>query len=600
MTVTGTIAAGVRTPFVQIFRVPDPAAFARVLMVEALERAGVAVAARTLGPNRVRSLPTRRAVGRLPRIARLTSPPVGQFVKLIQKVSHNLGANTVPFWLGVDAGRPTFEAGMQLIRAYATKAGVRAGQAELVDGQGGAPNRITPAAAVRLLRYVQTRPYGRVFLDALPIKGIDGIPGPEAAQDPATGNVFAKNGLTGALDANDRIEVQAMALAGYAIAGERRIAFSVVANNIPIYGPDGKPSQAPADLTAAFTAFGNHEGITSLFYTSQTEDSMRLLKSTIALLLVLLSWGTAAAASAAGPASGGLDPGTKFSPIVSEVTTSPTAVKATDGRFHIAYELILTNTAPLTMAVERLEVRDPRTRRVLSSISGAQLDRNMNPAADPGSEDPTTMAASETSVVWMDVAVRRASQLPRVLEHRLAASSRPPPGPQFTYRGLAGRIPLARSRIALGPPVRPGIWVANEGCCTNPTHHRRGLVGVDGILQVAQRHAIDWFRLDRRMNVWTGDPSRLTSYPSYRQPLIAAAAGRVVRARDGIRDNRPQGTLQKLPPIDETVGLGQITEPFDDEELALQSTGALTFKPALRPGVRRREMPLDNNVVRFR
>ncbi len=272
VTVTGTIAAGVRTPFVQIFRVPDPAAFARVLMVEALERAGVAVAERTLGPNRVRSLPTRRAVGRLPRIARLTSPPVGQFAKLIQKVSHNLGANTVPFWLGVDAGRPTFEAGMQLIRAYATKAGVRAGQAELVDGQGGAPNRITPAAAVQLLRYVQTRPYGRVFLDALPIKGIDGIPGPDAAQDPATGNVFAKNGLTGALDANDRIEVQAMALAGYAIAGERRIAFSVVANNIPIYGPDGKPSQAPADLTAAFTAFGNHEGITSLFYTSQTED----------------------------------------------------------------------------------------------------------------------------------------------------------------------------------------------------------------------------------------------------------------------------------------------------------------------------------------
>jgi hypothetical protein len=81
--------------------------------------------------------------------------------------------------------------------------------------------------------------------------------------------VFAKNGLTGALDANDQIEVQAMALAGYAIAGERRVAFSVVANHIPIYGPDGKPSQAPEDLTAAFTRFENHEGITSLLYNSQ-------------------------------------------------------------------------------------------------------------------------------------------------------------------------------------------------------------------------------------------------------------------------------------------------------------------------------------------
>ena len=392
-------------------------------------------------------------------------------------------------------------------------------------------------------------------------------------------------------------------------------------------------------------------------------------------MAILSFWGTATAASAAGPASGGLDRGTQFSPIVSQVTTRPTAAKATDGRFHIAYELILTNTAPFTMAVERLEVRDPRTRRVLAVMSGAQLDRNMNPAADPGAEDPTTMGPSETSVVWMDVAVRRASQLPRVLEHRMVASSRPPPGPQFTYRGLAGRVPLERSRIALGPPVRPGIWVANEGCCSNPTHHRRGLAGVNGILQVSQRHAIDWFLLDRGLNAWTGDPSRLTSYPSYRQPLIAAAAGRVVRARDGIRDNRPQGTLPKLPPIDETVGnhvilriggvhllyahmtrgsvrvrvgqrvrrgqvlgllgnsgnsstphlhfqvstrptffptdslpytferfrfLGQIVEPFDDEDLALQPTGALTFAPARRPGVRRREMPLDNNVVRFR
>ena len=309
-------------------------------------------------------------------------------------------------------------------------------------------------------------------------------------------------------------------------------------------------------------------------------------------------------------------------------------------------------------------------------MSGSQLDENMNPLAGAGPGAPTTMGPSETSVVWLDVAVRRASQLPRVLEHRLVASSRPPPGPSFTYRGLVGRVRMARSQIELGPPVRPGIWVANEGCCTNPTHHRRGLVGVDGILQVAQRHAIDWFRLDRGFNAWTGDPSRLRSYPSYREPLIAAAAGRVVRAMDGVRENQPQGTLPDLPPISETVGnhvtlrvapgvhllyahmtpgsvrvrvgqrvrrgqvlgllgnsgnsstphlhfevmtrptffptdslpyaferfrfLGQITEEFTDEDLALQSTGALTFKRARPQNVRRGQMPLDNNVVGFR
>ena len=46
----------------------------------------------------------------------------------------------------------------------------------------------------------------------------------------------------------------------------------MVANHLPIYGPDGKPSQAPEDLKAAFTRFGNHEGITSLLYTSQVGE----------------------------------------------------------------------------------------------------------------------------------------------------------------------------------------------------------------------------------------------------------------------------------------------------------------------------------------
>jgi D-alanyl-D-alanine carboxypeptidase/D-alanyl-D-alanine-endopeptidase (penicillin-binding protein 4) len=272
VTVTGTLAADTSRPFVQIFRVPDPAYFARTLLIEALERAGVRVGAATVGRNPVGELPTRRVVARrLPRVAQLTSPRLGQFVKLIQKVSHNLGANTVPFWLGVQAGRPTFAEGMRQIRAYARKAGVPRGQARLVDGQGGPPNRISPNAMVTLLRYIQTRPYGRVFLRALPVKGIDGIPS-DPDLDPATGHVFAKNGLTGALNAKEQIEVQAMALAGYAIAGDRRVAFNVVANHIPIYGPDGKYSEAPGVLSAAFTRFGNHEAITTLLYTSQVGE----------------------------------------------------------------------------------------------------------------------------------------------------------------------------------------------------------------------------------------------------------------------------------------------------------------------------------------
>jgi hypothetical protein len=46
--------------------------------------------------------------------------------------------------------------------------------------------------------------------------------------------------------------------------------------------------------------------------------------------------------------------------------------------------------------------------------------------------------------------------------------------------------------------------------------------------------------------------------------------------------------------------LGQITDEFSDETLAERPTGDLAFAPAPPPRLRRQEMPLDRNVLRFR
>ena len=190
------------------------------------------------------------------------------------------------------------------------------------------------------------------------------------------------------------------------------------------------------------------------------------------------------------------------------------------------------------------------------------------------------------------------------------------------------------------------------------------------------RFAIDWVLVDSQHRAWIGDPTRLSSYFSYRQPLIAAASGRVVSAHDGVRDNPPQGVLTGSPPIQDFAGnyvsirigprryllyahmvpgsvrvrrgqevhrgqvigllgnsgntstphlhfqvsdragfapvdsppyvfsrftfLGQITDAFTDENLALRPTGDLAFAPSGSTRVRRHELPLDRNVLRFR
>jgi hypothetical protein len=236
----------------------------------------------------------------------------------------------------------------------------------------------------------------------------------------------------------------------------------------------------------------------------------------------------------------------KFSGLAASFLTSPSAVRGTDGRFHITYELVLTDTTQFALDVQRVDVRDARTHRVLLSLAGGALSSRMNsiagatnPMATPAA--PTVLSPSGTAIVWIDVRVRRKADLPGVLDHRVVSSSLPQPGnPSFELSSLVGRVSVrTRQPVVLDPPVRGGTWVADEGCCDNDTHHRRGLLVVDGNEIVPQRFAIDWIMIDRRHRAWAGDPARLSSYFSYGQSLIAAADGTVVVARDRAADQPP-------------------------------------------------------------
>jgi hypothetical protein len=259
------------------------------------------------------------------------------------------------------------------------------------------------------------------------------------------------------------------------------------------------------------------------------------------------------------PRAGVAETDPEITGLAASLLTSPSAVRGTDGRFHIAYELVLTDSIPFAVDVEQLEVRDAKTDRVLLSLSGDALFSRMNPVGgQPAGSTPgptTLLAPSGSAVVWLDVVVRRKAGLPDVLEHRIVSSTRPPAGEEaIAFTSLVARVPLAAERpVRLGPPVRGGIWGAGEGCCDNDTHHRRGLLVIDGDEVVPQRFAIDWMRLDEQHQAWVGDPHQLSSYLSYGQPLIAAAAGKVVVARDELPDLQPP-IIQTRPSLGDAPG----------------------------------------------
>ncbi|MGZ9935325.1 D-alanyl-D-alanine carboxypeptidase/D-alanyl-D-alanine endopeptidase [Streptomyces sp. NC-S4] len=218
---TGTIAAD-SAPLLRTSPIGDPAAFGRVALIEALERAGVHVTADPSGPNPVGRLP-RDYAGR-PRVAAYTSPPYAQYAKLILKVSHNLGANLGICLLAVTAKSDQCPAGFPVLADFLDEAGVDREQAQLMDGRGGNPaDRATPQVLVQMLAYWQRTPDARLFREALPILGVDGLLAENCRSCPARGKVFAKTGAAVGGDAlNDRLAVGAITIAGYLDKGGGR------------------------------------------------------------------------------------------------------------------------------------------------------------------------------------------------------------------------------------------------------------------------------------------------------------------------------------------------------------------------------------------
>jgi Peptidase family M23 len=275
----------------------------------------------------------------------------------------------------------------------------------------------------------------------------------------------------------------------------------------------------------------------------------------VAALLVAGAASPVAAAQSA-PASDGVPPGTRFTPLAASVLTNPTPVQGTDGRFHLAYELLLTNATAPSIHVDRLDVLDERADRTLLSLEGESLSDNMTPVGGAPAGDATTLASSAVGVVWLDVTVATQADVPASLVHRVAGSPTSPSGERGrTSEVVLGRVPVQSGHpVVLGPPVGSGVWYASDGCCTGESHHRRGLAPVNGQLMVPQRYAIDFFKLDDEHRAWVGDPAQLDSYLTYRQPIIASADGVVVDVQDGLPNSQSLPNPPPVPPIEDSVG----------------------------------------------
>jgi D-alanyl-D-alanine carboxypeptidase/D-alanyl-D-alanine-endopeptidase (penicillin-binding protein 4) len=214
-----------------LISVEDPAEYTARALKLALETRGITVqgepTALHLFPDEVADLTQAPAAAPPPEgleLARRVSPPLLEDLRITAKVSQNLHAE-LALRAAARARRDvgSFEAGMEEMKAFLSEAGIDPTAWHLMDGSGlSRLDLVTPAAVVKLLRYMYDSPARDDFLSLLPIGAQDGTLSGRFAETAAAGRIHAK---TGSLS-------HVSALSGYIErpTGEW-VAFSILVNN---------------------------------------------------------------------------------------------------------------------------------------------------------------------------------------------------------------------------------------------------------------------------------------------------------------------------------------------------------------------------------
>ncbi|WP_372365763.1 D-alanyl-D-alanine carboxypeptidase/D-alanyl-D-alanine-endopeptidase [Candidatus Uabimicrobium sp. HlEnr_7] len=150
------------------------------------------------------------------------SPPLSDIIKVINKQSSNLYAETIWKTIGLEIAGTSSKV-VEVEKEFLEKRGIPAGDIFIADGSGlSRHNMIAPHQIIQVLKYMHSSPHAKVFLDSLAISGKDGTLKNRWQKNNAAGSIFAKSGSL----------TRVNALSGYihSKTGDK-YAFSIMINN---------------------------------------------------------------------------------------------------------------------------------------------------------------------------------------------------------------------------------------------------------------------------------------------------------------------------------------------------------------------------------
>jgi Peptidase family M23 len=242
-----------------------------------------------------------------------------------------------------------------------------------------------------------------------------------------------------------------------------------------------------------------------------------------------------------GPVGGG---GAKQTPLLMKVLDAPQPVKGSDGKYHLVYELVLTNSSPGAATVDSVETIDSRSGEVVGTLAGADIVARTTLLGEVTSAPAEEIGTGRVAILFLDVAFDDRRDVPREIEHRVRTSFDLPSGALFPERttdtGARAGV-FNKKPVVIGPPMRGKNWVVSNGCCT-VSIHRGAVLAMDQKLLAAERYAIDWIRSDDEGYILLPSDTtntKLTDYPAYGEPILSVKGGKVVKVVDKYPDLKP-------------------------------------------------------------
>jgi hypothetical protein len=230
--------------------------------------------------------------------------------------------------------------------------------------------------------------------------------------------------------------------------------------------------------------------------------------------------------------------GAETTALVVKQSSPAFAVRGSDQRVHVDYDLLLENTFYAPVTLTSVEVRVPGG-RVLLRLEGEALASVTTPVS--GTERTTTIPESGAVDMMIDVVLPPGPTRER-LTHRITyevAPDAPERALIDSYLIRGPRVDVdARRPLVVAPPLSGDGWFAASGCCA-PNLHRFVRLADDGSrLTYPETFAVDWVQIEGG-RLYTGSGRLLDEHFAFGEPVTSATGGEVVSVRNDMPEETP-------------------------------------------------------------